>query len=98
MESKTPNAPRYLLGSHLDTVPNGGKYDGMLGVIAPICLLQSFYEQGIELPFHIDLVGFGDEEGTRFRSTLLGSRALTANGQKSGRMCKMLMVSAFDKR
>lgn len=75
--SKTENAPRYLLGSHLDTVPNGGKYDGMLGVIAPLCLLQSFYEQGIELPFHIDLVGFGDEEGTRFRSTLLGSRALT---------------------
>lgn len=82
LESKTPNAPRYLLGSHLDTVPNGGKYDGMLGVIAPICLLQSFYEQGIELPFHIDLVGFGDEEGTRFRSTLLGSRALTGQWPK----------------
>ena len=77
LESKTPNAPRYLIGSHLDTVPNGGKYDGMLGVITPICLIQALTDQGFELPFHLDLVGFGDEEGTRFRSTLLGSRALT---------------------
>ncbi|MFT2099095.1 allantoate amidohydrolase [Marinomonas sp. 2405UD66-6] len=77
LESSTPNAPRYLLGSHLDTVPNGGKYDGMLGVLAPISLIHYFNEQGVELPFHLELVGFGDEEGTRFRSTLLGSRALT---------------------
>lgn len=77
LESKKPNAPRYLLGSHLDTVPNGGKYDGMLGVLAPISLIHYFNEQGVELPFHLELVGFGDEEGTRFRSTLLGSRALT---------------------
>ena len=75
--SKAPNAPRFLFGSHLDTVPNGGKYDGMLGVLAPISLLHVLNEQSIELPFHLDLVGFGDEEGTRFRSTLLGSRALT---------------------
>ncbi|MCB5162290.1 allantoate amidohydrolase [Marinomonas algarum] len=77
LESKVPNAPRYLIGSHLDTVPNGGKYDGMLGVLAPISLIQALTEQAIELPFHLDVVGFGDEEGTRFRSTLLGSRALT---------------------
>lgn len=77
LESKTPNAPRFLVGSHLDTVPNGGKYDGMLGVIAPISLINVINETSLELPFHLDLVGFGDEEGTRFRSTLLGSRALT---------------------
>lgn len=77
LESKTPNAPRFLVGSHLDTVPNGGKYDGMLGVLAPISLIHALNEQSLELPFHLDLVGFGDEEGTRFRSTLLGSRALT---------------------
>ncbi|MEO9274401.1 allantoate amidohydrolase [Marinomonas sp. 5E14-1] len=77
LESSNPSAPRYLLGSHLDTVPNGGKYDGMLGVLAPISLVHYFNEQNIDLPFHLDLVGFGDEEGTRFRSTLLGSRALT---------------------
>lgn len=77
LESKRPDAPRYLIGSHLDTVPNGGKYDGMLGVLAPISLIQAMTDQSIELPFHLDIVGFGDEEGTRFRSTLLGSRALT---------------------
>ncbi|MCV2401934.1 allantoate amidohydrolase [Marinomonas sp. C2222] len=82
LESKTPNAPRYLLGSHLDTVPNGGQYDGMLGVLTPISLIQSLNEQKVELPFHIELVGFGDEEGTRFRSTLLGSRALTGQWPK----------------
>ncbi|MBJ7539400.1 allantoate amidohydrolase [Marinomonas transparens] len=82
LESKTPNAPRFLMGSHLDTVPNGGKYDGMLGVLTPISLIQAFKEQSIDLPFHLDLVGFGDEEGTRFRSTLLGSRALTGQWPK----------------
>jgi allantoate deiminase len=49
----------------------------MLGVLAPIALINAFHDQAIELPFHLDIVGFGDEEGTRFRSTLLGSRALT---------------------
>jgi allantoate deiminase len=82
LESKVPNAPRFLMGSHLDTVPNGGKYDGMLGVLAPISLLHVLNEQSIEFPFHLDLVGFGDEEGTRFRSTLLGSRALTGEWPK----------------
>jgi len=83
LESKQPNAPTYLLGSHLDTVPNGGKYDGMLGVLAPLCLIQAWQQAGVELPFYLDLVGFGDEEGTRFRSTLLGSRALTGQWPES---------------
>jgi allantoate deiminase len=72
-----PDAPRFILGSHLDTVPNGGKYDGMLGVITPVTLIAAMKAAGIRLPFHLDVVGFGDEEGTRFSSTLLGSRALT---------------------
>ena len=71
------DAPRFIMGSHLDTVPNGGKYDGMLGVVAPVTLIEAFQAEGIRLPFHLDIVGFGDEEGTRFGSTLLGSRALT---------------------
>ncbi|AEF56128.1 allantoate amidohydrolase [Marinomonas posidonica] len=77
LPSKQQDAPKYLIGSHLDTVPNGGKYDGMLGVLAPISLIQALTDNGVSLPFHLDIVGFGDEEGTRFRSTLLGSRALT---------------------
>lgn len=83
VESKQANAPRFIMGSHLDTVPNGGKYDGMLGVIAPVTLIDALQQMGIELPFHLDVVGFGDEEGTRFRSTLLGSRALTGQWPKS---------------
>ncbi|GEA11363.1 allantoate amidohydrolase [Alteromonas sp. KUL49] len=79
------NAPRLIIGSHLDTVPNGGKYDGMLGVIAPISLIAQFSRDQVQFPFHIDVVGFGDEEGTRFGSTLLGSFALTGEWKESWR-------------
>ncbi|QJR79536.1 allantoate amidohydrolase [Alteromonas pelagimontana] len=75
--SSTSNAPRFIIGSHLDTVPNGGKYDGMLGVIAPITLVSLLAQVQHTFPFHLDIVGFGDEEGTRFGTTLLGSRALS---------------------
>jgi allantoate deiminase len=74
--SDNRDAPTFILGSHLDTVPNGGKYDGMLGVLIPISLIQYFHDNGIKFPFNIDIVGFGDEEGTRFGSTLLGSQAV----------------------
>lgn len=76
-QAEDPDAPRFIMGSHLDTVPNGGQYDGMLGVIAPVTLIAAMKTAGVRLPFHLDVVGFGDEEGTRFGSTLLGSRALT---------------------
>lgn len=80
-KSTHPQAKSLLLGSHLDTVINGGKYDGMLGVVCPIAVIQMFHDNNIQFPFHIDLVGFADEEGTRFGSTLLGSRALTGQWQ-----------------
>lgn len=73
------NAPTLLFGSHLDTVPNGGKYDGILGVLTPIALVKHLNESNITLPFHIEVVGFGDEEGTRFGTTLIGSRAISGN-------------------
>lgn len=69
------DAPRLILGSHLDTVPNAGAYDGILGVMMGVQVLQYFAQQSA-LPFHLDVVGFGDEEGTRFGATLIGSRAL----------------------
>ena len=81
-ESADVNAKTLLIGSHLDTVPNGGKYDGMLGVVAPIAMIKHFKQTKTQFPFHIDIVGFGDEEGTRFGSTLLGSRALVGNWPK----------------
>ena len=84
-QSHNADAKAFVFGSHLDTVPNGGKYDGMLGVIAPLAVIQYCHDQGIRFPFHIDIVGFGDEEGTRFGSTLLGSRALTGRWQETWR-------------
>ncbi|WP_445004051.1 allantoate amidohydrolase [Halomonas mongoliensis] len=74
--SATPGARTLLIGSHQDTVPNGGKYDGMMGVILALALVQYLRENAISLPFHIDVVAFSDEEGTRFSSTLLGSKVL----------------------
>jgi len=68
------DAPRLLLGSHLDTVPNAGAYDGILGVTIAISLLQSL--QGRRLPFAIEVVGFSEEEGVRFAAPFIGSRAL----------------------
>ena len=62
------------LGSHQDTVPSGGRYDGMLGIL--VALLAAHELKDEELPFSIEVLAFGDEEGTRFNSTLLGSTAV----------------------
>jgi allantoate deiminase len=75
-EGRRPELPCLMLGSHLDTVRDAGKYDGMLGVIAAIECVDALHTCGVRLPFAIEVVGFGDEEGVRFGSTLLGSRAV----------------------
>ena len=75
--STNPDAKTLIFGSHQDTVPNGGKYDGILGVILPIALVNYFHNNQLEFPFHIDVIAFSDEEGTRFQSTLLGSKAIS---------------------
>ncbi len=67
-------APRLLLGSHLDTVPNAGAYDGVLGVVLAAALIESLERR--RLPFAIELVGFSEEEGVRFATPFIGSRAL----------------------
>ncbi len=69
------NARRLLVGSHLDTVPNAGAYDGVLGVVLPIVLIESL--EGERLPFGIEVIGFSEEEGVRFGRPFLGSNALT---------------------
>ncbi|MEY2410087.1 MAG: allantoate deiminase [Verrucomicrobiota bacterium] len=66
----------FLLGSHLDTVRDAGRFDGALGVITAIACVQCFAENGRRLPFAIEILAFADEEGVRFHSTYLGSRAL----------------------
>jgi allantoate deiminase len=72
--AKEPRAPRLLLGSHLDTVPNAGAYDGVLGVVVAVALLEGL--RGRRLPFAIEVVGFSEEEGVRFGMPFIGSRAL----------------------
>jgi beta-ureidopropionase / N-carbamoyl-L-amino-acid hydrolase len=67
-------APTLLLGSHLDSVPNGGRYDGALGVLAALEVLRVVHESGLELPCHLEAIDFTDEEGTLVG--LLGSSAL----------------------
>ena len=72
-----PDAPRLIMGSHLDTVPNAGAYDGVLGVVLPIALLGAL--NGRKLPFAIEVVGFSEEEGVRFSTPFIGSRALVGS-------------------
>lgn len=76
LASKTPDAKRLIIGSHLDTVPNAGPFDGILGVMLAIEMADLAFKNKLDLPFHLDVVGFCDEEGTRFATTLIGSKAL----------------------
>jgi allantoate deiminase len=71
----TPNAPRLLIASHLDTVPNAGAFDGILGVILGLAVIEELRNQ--HLPFAIEVIGFSEEEGVRFNKPFLGSLALT---------------------
>jgi len=75
-EGERPGLPCLMLGSHLDTVRDAGKYDGMLGVISAIECVHALHSRKKRLPFAIEVIGFGDEEGVRFGTTLLGSRAI----------------------
>lgn len=79
LASSNADAPSIVIGSHLDTVPYAGRYDGILGVLLGIEVARYFAEQKQALPFHLDVVGFADEEGTRFATTLIGSKALAGN-------------------
>ncbi len=70
-----PDAPRLLVGSHLDTVPDAGAFDGVLGVVLGLAMIEEL--RGKRLPFAIELIGFSEEEGVRFTKPFLGSLALT---------------------
>jgi allantoate deiminase len=75
-KARRPGLPCLMLGSHYDTVRDAGKWDGPLGVITAIACVADLNRRGKRLPFAIEVVGFADEEGVRFASTLLGSRAV----------------------
>jgi hydantoinase/carbamoylase family amidase len=74
--SASPDARTVLIGSHYDTVRNAGKYDGRLGIITAIVMAEELQRNGRELPFHLDVVAFAEEEGVRFSQPYLGSSAL----------------------
>ena len=71
-----PGAGTLLLGSHQDSVRQGGAYDGIMGVVLPLLALEKLTAEGADLPFAVEILAFADEEGVRFPTALVGSRAL----------------------
>jgi allantoate deiminase len=82
-EGDRPGLPCLMLGSHYDTVRDAGKWDGPLGLISAISCVADLNRRGRRLPFAIEVIGFADEEGVRFASTLLGSRAVAGTFDES---------------
>jgi allantoate deiminase len=76
LPSASPSAKTLLIGSHIDTVPDGGIYDGNLGVLAGLTVVEELVREARRLPFHIEVLAFADEEGVRFGSTLTSSKAV----------------------
>ena len=78
-DASMPGAPDLITGSHMDSVRNAGKYDGLFGILSAIACVKDLAHRGLRLPCNIEVVAFGDEEGVRFGSTLLGSRAMAGS-------------------
>jgi allantoate deiminase len=76
-EAGVPFAPIVMTGSHQDSVRNAGKYDGLFGILSPIACVKELNGRGVRLPYTLEIVGFGDEEGVRFPATLIGSKAMS---------------------
>jgi len=78
-EAADCNAPVVMSGSHLDSVRNAGRYDGLFGIISAIACVKDLHARGKHLPYTLEIVGFGDEEGVRFGTTLIGSHAMAGS-------------------
>lgn len=78
----------FVMGSHLDTVRNAGKYDGTLGVLLALDAAERLSKAGIELPFDLEIIGFADEEGVRFNLAYLGSSVLTGHFDPAWLECR----------
>lgn len=81
--SKNSEAKTFVIGSHFDTVINAGKYDGPLGVIIGIDLAEHLIQKKIELPFHLEIIAFSEEEGVRFHAAYMGSKAVVGSFEQS---------------
>lgn len=100
-EGDRPGLPCLMLGSHYDTVRDAGRWDGPLGIITAISCVGDLHRRGLRLPFAIEIAGFADEEGVRYASTLLGSRAVAGtfvesalnNRDKAGISMREAMVT-----
>src|SRR4051812_26702899 len=79
LRSATPGAKSLLVGSHLDTVVNAGKYDGILGVMLGLALAELATEEKVQLPFHLDVIAFSEEEGVRYFRPYIGSKAVVGD-------------------
>jgi N-carbamoyl-L-amino-acid hydrolase len=77
------DAPYVLTGSHYDTVRNGGKYDGRLGIFVPMACVRELARDKRRLSVGIELVAFAEEEGVRYKATFLASSALTGHFQNA---------------
>ena len=75
-EGETTDAPALLIGSHIDSVRNGGRYDGALGVMLGLDVVEALSAAGRRLPFAVEVIAFGDEEGSRFPASMACSRAV----------------------
>jgi allantoate deiminase len=77
--SKKANAKTFVIASHIDTIINAGRFDGPMGVLLGLDLIEQIIQTKTELPFHIELIGFSDEEGCRFHTTYLGSKVVAGS-------------------
>nr|WP_255458886.1 MULTISPECIES: allantoate amidohydrolase [unclassified Herbaspirillum] len=100
--SATAAVPALVTGSHFDTVRNGGKFDGNLGILLPISCIAAWNRSGTRFAFPIEVIGFAEEEGVRFKATLLGSRAVAGtfdtgvldNLDEQGQSMREVMLAA----
>jgi acetylornithine deacetylase/succinyl-diaminopimelate desuccinylase-like protein len=81
--AEDPGAPVVITGSHQDSVRNAGRYDGLFGIITAIACVKDLHDRGKRLPYTLEVVGFGDEEGVRFGATLIGSKAMAGSFEPS---------------
>jgi hydantoinase/carbamoylase family amidase len=82
-EAADPAAPVVMTGSHQDSVRNAGKFDGLFGILTAIACVKDLHERGRKLPYTLEIVGFGDEEGVRFGVALMGSKAMAGSFEPS---------------
>lgn len=79
LSSANANAKTFVIASHIDTIINAGKFDGPMGVLIGLDLIEQLIQAKARIPFHIELIGFCDEEGCRFHTTYLGSKTVAGS-------------------